>query len=127
MRNVYFIPIERLVREKELFAKMHAQCFEFSAYFGKQNISPFETIVRIHNSIIGNAQLLIHMAPHDVADVGHSRQELMKRQGWGAAERPDETDMEIDTAVTKVEEICEPILEGRGSGRMPILKVRRRL
>jgi hypothetical protein len=117
MRDVYFIPIERLVREKELFAKMHAQRFEFSAYFGKQNISPFETILRIHNSIITNAQLLMNMAPHDAA--APLRQELMRSQGWGAAQRPDKTDREIDAAVTKIEEICEPILEGRGSGRIP--------
>jgi hypothetical protein len=128
MRDLYFIPIERLAREKELFAKIHAQRYEFSAYFGKQNIGPFETLFHIHNSVIVGAQLLITMAPYVGAADGDetTRQELLNRLGWGTAKRPDDTDKKIDEAVVKIEEICEPILEGRGSRRMASLKVLRR-
>jgi hypothetical protein len=115
MRNVYFIPIERLAHERELFAKLRAQRYEFTAYFGKRNITPFETIFRIYNSIFTNATLLIRMAQYDAAhqSVMTSRAELLNRLGWGTAARPDETDEEIEAAVSKIEELCKPILEGR--------------
>jgi hypothetical protein len=115
MRNVYYIPIERLVREKELFAKLNAQRYEFTAYFGKQNITAFQSITNIHNSIIADAQLLVRIAQYDAAllPVMTARDEMLNRLGWGKAERPDDTDKAIDAAVSKIEQLCRPILEGR--------------
>jgi len=117
MRNVYYIPIERLNREKELFAKLRAQRHEFTAYFGKNNITPFETIFKIHHDTVVNSQLLVRMAQYDaiLQPVMNARDEMLNRLGWGKAERPDETDKAIDAAVSKIEELCRPILEGRRS------------
>jgi hypothetical protein len=115
MRNVYFIPIERLTGEKELFGKLRAQRYEFGAYFGNQNITPFDTIFLIHGSIISNAQRLVRMAHYDNARqaVAKAKGNLLDELGWGERERPDDTDRAIEAAVLQIEALCRPILQGR--------------
>lgn len=69
MKNTYFIPIERLNREKDLFSKLHAQRYSFMAIFGETKTKPFETVFRIHNQISATAHRLIQIAVHDGSSV----------------------------------------------------------
>jgi hypothetical protein len=115
MRNVYYIPIERLLKVSAVFANLQVQRYTFAAYFGQSNILPFETILNIHNRIFSTAQVLIRAAQYDSArqGVATAKDNLLDDLGWGKRERPDDTDTAIDAAVSKIEELCRPILEGR--------------
>jgi hypothetical protein len=116
-RNFYFIPIERLSHERELFAKLHAQRYAFRAYFGDESSKPFETLWRAHTKVMSTAGTLIELAKfgdaHD--SVVRSRTDLLNDLGWGMRERPDQMDQELDSAVAAIEGFCRPILEGRRS------------
>jgi hypothetical protein len=117
MRNTYFIPIERLTREKVLFANLHVQWYVFSFYFGASRTTPFEAMLNAHNSIIRTANRLIDISQYDGASqqVADCRDSLLSELGWGKRERPDETDRAIDVAVSEIEALCTPILRGRNS------------
>lgn len=115
MRNVYFIPLERLNREKELFARLQARRYVFRAYFGDAGTEPFETLAKAHNEISVTAGLLIQIAEYDGASkaVSNSRDKLLDDLGWGKRARPDDMDRSIKKAVADIEAICRPMLEGR--------------
>lgn len=50
-RNTYFIPIERLTREKTLFAKIQTLRYAFAAHFGDSAIEPFNAISGVRTQI----------------------------------------------------------------------------
>jgi hypothetical protein len=112
-RNTYFIPIERLTRDKELFAKLQSLRYVFAAHFGEAAIEPFKAIWGVHNEIISSASLLIRLTP-DSDDIGglfeRSSPSLLNTVGWGMADRPDDIDRRIDQAFKEVEKICLPVL-----------------
>jgi hypothetical protein len=113
MRNTYFIAIERLVRQGELFPRLHAQRYLFRAYFGKST-KPFETIFEANNKIITSASILMDIAQYEDQS-SLDRDSLLNEIGWGKRARPDEIDRAIDAAVSEIEVFCKPILEGRQS------------
>ena len=116
-RNLYFVPIERLVREKELFAKLHALRYAFGAYFGAATAKPFETLADVHSQIMTSASVLIQSVMpgpnNDVVLIGVD--ELLDTLGWGKRKRPDTVDRSIDEAVGQIELLCKPVLEGKRS------------
>lgn len=117
MRNTYFIPIERLHREKELFSRLHAQRYQFRAYFGDDAAKPFDAISKVHNDLIITSSVLVRQAQFDGASraVASARDNLLDDLGWGRRERPDDMDRLIDKAVANIEATCKPILEGRSA------------
>lgn len=117
MRNTYFIPIERIHAEKELFSRLHAQRYAFRAFFGKEADGPFKTIAEAQNKIRVAAGILIQMAQFDGANAGvaTARDNLLDDLGWGKRERPDDLDRSIDKAIADIEQICRPILEGKAA------------
>ncbi len=111
-RNTYFVPIERLHREKELFARLNAQRYTFAAYFGREGIKPFEAIMSIHNEIMLAASVLIEVTiDHMTRALEEQEIPLRNILGWGPASRPDEIDKKISDAVNQIELLCRPILE----------------
>jgi hypothetical protein len=115
MRNTYFIPIERLMKEKAVFANLQAQRYTFGAYFGNPAITPFDTILEKHNVIFSTAEVLIRSAQYDRAHqaVAVAQDNLLDELGWGKRERPDDTDRAIDAAVLEIETLCRPVLQGK--------------
>lgn len=115
MRNVYYIPIERLMKERAVFANLQAQRYTFSAYFGNSTITPFDRILEKHNFIFSTAEVLIRAAQYDRAQggVAAAQDKLLDDLGWGKRQRPDDIDRAIDAAVLEIEAICKPVLQGR--------------
>jgi hypothetical protein len=114
-RNTYFIPIERLTREKELFARIQSLRYAFAAHFGEAVGGAFQAIWDIHNDIGSSASVLIHITHDDSDHVGafqDSAEPLLKTIGWGPADRPDDIDRKIDRAVQEIEKVCRPVLTG---------------
>lgn len=58
-RNTYFIPIERLTHQKELFAKLQTLRYAFAAQFDETATEPFKAILGVHNEIQSAASVLI--------------------------------------------------------------------
>ncbi len=67
-RNTYFIPIERLTREKTLFVKIQSLRYAFAAEFGESAVEPFKAIWGAHNEIHSAASVLIQITRGDDFD-----------------------------------------------------------
>ena len=116
-RNLYFVPIERLAREKELFAKLSVRRYAFRAYFGEAAVKPFETLADAHHQIMSSASVLIQSvlpgSNNDITLIGVD--EVLDTLGWGRRGRPDSLDQSIDEAIRQIESVCKPVLEGKRS------------
>jgi|SRR5579871_2813644 len=109
-RNTYFVPIERLRREKELFARLQSQRYAFAAYFGDQGAKPFDDLRSVHVKISTAASVLIDLVQEDDGRPTPDEIVLRNELGWGPRPRPDEIDKTIESAVAAIERICRPIL-----------------
>lgn len=108
-RNTYFIPIERLNREKEVFARLQTLRYAVAAHFGEETAQSLGCLQDARNRIMSAASVLIELTSVD--DRAHQSDVLLRNTlGWGPRERPDEIDDLIGQAVTAVETICAPIL-----------------
>ena len=113
-RNTYFIPIERLTREKTLFAKIQSLRYAFAAHFGESAVEPFTAVWGVHNEIHSAASVLIQITRGDDFEsaLERSAPTLLDSLGWGIAERPDDIDRKIEKAVQDIEKLCRPVLSG---------------
>jgi len=59
LRNSYYVPIARLNKEAEIFAKLYGSRYRFKAYFGEPADEPFKEIHRIRVEIVTAAEALI--------------------------------------------------------------------
>jgi len=116
-RNMYFIPIERLQREKELFSSLQTLRPTFEAHFGPQAGMPFNEIARIYTEITSAAYTLIEVAKFNIPPPPPSfgngqppNAPLLNTLGWGPADRPDEIDRRIEAAVEAIRALCDPVL-----------------
>ena len=106
-RNAYFIPIERIQAQKELFSRLAVARFRFMALFGVEAAEPFEKIRKVQIDIELAAQELIE-------DAGRDQDEITKEQIrtiWRRTDTGDEITAAINEAVGQIEAICRPILE----------------
>jgi hypothetical protein len=114
-RNTYFVPIERLTRDKELFAKLQSLRYAFATHFGEATSEPFKAIWSVHSAISSSASVLIQMTLDD-DDNDRAFRKSMEAQlntiGWGTAARPDDIDRQIEKAVQDIEKVCRPVLAG---------------
>ena len=105
-RNRYFIPIERLLPEKELIARFQSERYAFAAYFGDEAAKPFDTFDEVFREIMMAAGLLIESSEQEdsiPADEG-----LLAVLGWRPGRH--EIDKKIDAAMASIEKTCRPIL-----------------
>lgn len=113
-RNTYFIPIERLTHQKELFAKLQTLRYAFAAQFDEAATEPFKAILGVHGDIQSAASVLIQITQGDdlSGSFEHSAPPLLDILGWGMAGRPDDIDRKIEKAVQDIEKLCRPVLSG---------------
>lgn len=118
-RNTWFIPLERLTREKELFARLQTLQYAFAAHFGKAARAPFRVIREAHDEIFVAARMLIQMTNHAGSTAGYMNDAnaSLRHTLWGGPERPDIVDRNVDQAVEDIETLCRPILSAKG-GRL---------
>jgi hypothetical protein len=114
-RNTYFIPIERLTRHKEVFARLQTLRYTFAAQFGEAAGQPFDALWSVHCTISSAASVLIQKTLDDDDNDRAFRQDtdaLLNKIGWGTGARPDDMDHEIEKAVQNIEKVCRPVLTG---------------
>ncbi len=106
-RNRYFVPIERLLREKELFARFQSERYAFAVYCGDDAAKPFDTFDEVRREIMMAASQLIESSEQE--DSIPADESSLAVLGWRPG-RPDEIDKKIDTAMASIEKTCRPIL-----------------
>ena len=108
----HLIPIQRLDREKELFAKIQTQRYSFAAVFGPESTQPFDSLLEVHRRMVAAALTLSQMqsATGTMEYPNDSTTELNNTLGWGPRKRPDVIDKKIDEAIEAMEAICRPVL-----------------
>jgi hypothetical protein len=109
-RDSYFIPIERLHGDREVFAKLRSLRFIFVAYFGEQAAAPFLALLEAHRSISSAASILMEMAPSE--SFAPPQNFLPLKHALGLGQRPDETDKKLDDAMAAIERTCQAVLSG---------------
>lgn len=88
-RNSYFVPIERLTRQAQPFAKLQTLMYAAGSHFGPEAIKPIEEIGQVHAEIMSTAGILIEIA--SFADDPAANQQLIPSQRnirLGAATAP---------------------------------------
>lgn len=114
-RNTYFVPIERLLRDKELFAKLQSLRYAFATHFGEATSEAFKAIWSVHSAISLSASALIQMTLDDDDNDRAFRKDMeaqLNTIGWGPTARPDDIDRKIEKAIQDIEAVCRPVLDG---------------
>lgn len=106
--DAFYVPVERIGRESELFARINASKPRFQANFGQEAGLPFDQIRIIKNRIISASVRLVsaQKARHPPRDTLIQKWEDTI---WGGDD-PDPIASEIEAAVATMEAICTPIL-----------------
>jgi hypothetical protein len=112
LRDSYYVPIARLNKEAEVFAKLSGNQARFKAYFGETAEKPFKEIHRIWNEIVTAAEILINEARDGIPDDDPQFTKQMKDTVWHRHHEEDALNKSIDCAVKQIENICRPILQG---------------
>jgi hypothetical protein len=112
MRNTYFVPIERLNKKNELFAKIQTTRYAFAAQFGENSLEPFNAILGVRNDIQIASSILIKTTYGDDTDSRFEQraQPFLDTLGWGTSTAPDDIDRKIEKAVQDIEKTCRPVL-----------------
>lgn len=118
--DVLYIPIERLGKERELFARIHANQHRFTANFGAVADEAFIDIRTVHNKIMNASSFAISMErktgfQRDTA----AHADLLNRMHatiWAGMEEPDTIAATVDKAVAVIEALCVPILRDQNHG-----------
>ena len=116
-KDVYYVPIARLIQEKDSLAELGTLRFSFMALFGKDNIEPFNTIKNITSQI---QVASFHLGRSVGRRVSSERQDEHNKRLedviWYAGE-DDPINKRLDKAVAQIEETCRPYLEGKAIKR----------
>lgn len=103
MKDAYFLPIERLRAQGELFSGLQSKKYRAMAYFGPEAAKPFDRLKSVHGEIMTAASMLIRTYRRDERPV-KSHERWLEKIGWN-----DESDSatslskEIDSIITQVE------------------------
>jgi hypothetical protein len=117
-RDRYFVPIERLSQERELFRSLAKNRYIFEAYFGKDSAKPFELIDDVFHEIAVSAEILIQMASSNPSRQDREDEMPLRNSlGWGSRKRPDDIDRKLDDALKTIENVCRPVLAERVHSR----------
>ena len=106
------IPINRLMNESELFARLASHRYQFQALFGKESEAPFDQLASIYNEITISVQILATLEQWRALPGNHpADQQIMSlRQKIWASGPDDKISKSIDAAVAAIEELCRPAL-----------------
>ncbi|HUD89266.1 MAG TPA: hypothetical protein VMR17_22655 [Xanthobacteraceae bacterium] len=109
------IPINRLSKEAELFARLASHRYRFQALFGEQGIRPFDELASIYSEIGISVQVLAEMERWEPLPGEHpANQQIMelRKKIWGGSP-DDKLSKRVDLAVSAIEEFCRPALASR--------------
>jgi hypothetical protein len=117
LRNMYFVPIERLEKHNEFISGLMAKEYTAKAHFGAEADKAFDLFGKSIRRVKVAAQMLIETAGQQEND--RSFNEKMRNEIWSGtasiSEGGDEVGREIAEAVSLIEGFCRPVLEWQGA------------
>jgi hypothetical protein len=114
MKDMYYIPIERLRRDGEFLAGFFAKQFTATAQFGPKAKESFNIFMEVTNNIHIASGMLITMVDQPSVSDQKVHDQLLDDLWTGRAQafgRDDKIEARIEQAVKNLEDICRPILE----------------
>ena len=114
-KNALYVPIERLSRHAEFWGQFDAGRYAFMAVFGEEATEPFNSVSEIRSQVRLSARMLI-MTYGKVDENREERKAQVDKWesaiGWRLTEK-DEIAQLMDSAVSKIEEVCKPAITGK--------------
>jgi hypothetical protein len=113
MRDVYFVPVERLHKESEFTSSMMARRYACIAHFGNEVGSAFDAFVQSIQAVGVASSTLIELAGHVHPD-NRVLVEKLKSDLWepmAQHAQNNEIGTKIDGGVKTIERLCKPVLE----------------
>lgn len=105
----FYVAIERIEREKELYSRLMAAKYRFQANFGKGSNLPFDEFARIIREIsVASWALSSRLRDRDPMDSFYKE---MESRIWKMKEENDDIQNRMDEAVNKIESFCVPVLK----------------
>lgn len=111
-RDTYFVPIERLNREREVFGRLQALKYPFAAYFGADQAVPLHTMLQVQHEIASASAILIQMASSELR-FGPRPDNNLTSTAFASGSDPDPIMVKVNQAVANMEEACESVLRKR--------------
>lgn len=103
IKDAYFLPIECLQAQSELFSGLRSKKYRAMAYFGPEAAKPFDRLKSVHSEIMTAASMLIRTYRRDDR-TARSHERWLEKIGWN-----DESgsaislSKEIDSIISQVE------------------------
>ncbi len=120
-RRNAFVVLHRYNKHQALFNRLHASRYRFMAQIGKEKSAPFDDIREIINEILASARILARLWARghfqsDEQKIQH-RALLDKYEGifWEGMIDNDPITPRLESAISNMEEICQSVIENKGS------------
>ena len=110
-RDTYFVPIERLQRDTEIFSGMHSLKYEVSALFGNDATGPINALLDARWQVLSAAQMLIQTALLEGPSQVTESMLPIRQTAFAAGQQPDKIETQMAAALENMEDFCRPILQ----------------
>jgi hypothetical protein len=114
-RDAYYAIVERFEARRKEIADLMSRRYRMTAWFGKEADEPFEIVHRSLSMIIVSARLLIDWDDQNLQTSTPDNVALwnkMRGDIWQGAATPDMIGNEVSRAISLIEAICRPVLQG---------------
>lgn len=118
--NDAYVIFERYQKNQETFNRLHALRYRFMAIFGSNKAKPFCDLNKIINEILISAHMLgklWHMRSQTYLPRSEDRydkiiKDIQKYEAvfWEGMQDPDPITLKVESIMSEIDKICEPIL-----------------
>ena len=118
LRDSYFVIIDRFEVQRKEIADLLSRRYRMAAWFGKEADGPFETIEMSLINIILSARHLVESEEDNLLGLSAEDAALrraMRANIWEGTTDPDPIAEKIVLALSSIESICRPILQGQSA------------
>jgi hypothetical protein len=113
-RNTYYAPLARLDANRSEIAALLAKRYRTAAWFGASAEEPFQDVHETLTAIARASQMLMHGVRDGARQADPAFYRGLERDIW-ALPPNDPIAAKVDKAITKIEGICRPVLEGQSA------------
>jgi hypothetical protein len=119
-RDAAFVPIARYQTHQAFFSELFAKRYRMRAIFGVAADGPFNALDRCVREILASANTLMGMAGRQGAENEDAQKFRREREAviWSGFD-PDKLASRVEAAVKEMEQLCQPLLEGKRNGHRP--------
>lgn len=119
-KRMYFVTIERGIKQNEFISKFKAHKFRFMALFGAEAGKLFDEIDHVRIEAMNSASSLMDMynqrEEYNTPELRPLVKQWKANIGWGGVSKEDPLSDRVDEAIKKLEDICRPCLSDKSKG-----------